>query len=222
MIFEDRTDAGRRLAAALAHLKAEAPVVLALPRGGVPVAFEVARVLDAPLDLVLVRKIGAPGFEEYGVGAVADGPEPVVALDDQAVALLQLSPEWIEQQTRRQLAEIERRRSLWMAGRPPVQVEGRTAIVIDDGIATGGTMRAALRSLRHRAPRRLVMAVPVAPPDTLARLRSEADETLCLSAPASFNAVGAFYSEFHQLDDSEVADLLERAKVFGPPASHPE
>lgn len=214
MMFMDRADAGRQLAAALLHLKGEQPVVLALPRGGVPVASEVARILQAPLDLMLVRKIGAPGHEEYGIGAVADGAQPVVWIDHEAAALVGASDAWIDRQTARELSEIERRRTLWLGGRPPVAVEQATAILVDDGIATGGTMRAALRSLRRRAPRRVVMAVPVAPPDTLADLEAEADETVCLFAPPLFHAVGMFYEDFHQLTDDEVAGLLEEAGSF--------
>lgn len=212
MMFQDRTDAGRQLAERLDYLKTQDPVVLALPRGGVPVAFEVAKALDAPLDLVLVRKIGAPGQEEYGIGAIADGPQPVVTLDHRITEMLKVPASWIGEQKHRQLAEIERRRGLWLHGRRPVTVEGRTAIVVDDGVATGGTMRAALRAVRRRNPRRLVLAVPVSSPVSLADLRSEADETVCLSTPAYFHAVGQFYADFHQLSDDEVADLLKRSR----------
>ncbi|MDA8230249.1 MAG: phosphoribosyltransferase [Magnetospirillum sp.] len=210
-MFRDRTAAGGKLAERLAHLKDADPVVLALPRGGVPVAFEVAKALDAPLDLVLVRKIGAPGYEEYGIGAISDGPDPVVVLDQAAIGFLGIPPQYIEEQKRHQLAEIERRRALWLGGREPIALAGRTAIVVDDGIATGGTMRAALGAVRKRQPRRLVMAVPVAAADSLESLRSEADEVVCLAAPSWFQAVGAFYDEFHQLADEEVADILRHA-----------
>lgn len=215
VMFRDRADAGRQLATALAHLKGKHPLVLALPRGGVPIGFEVAKYLDAPLDLMLVRKIGAPGHEEYGIGAVCDGAEPVVVLDEAAISALGVSASYVEAQKCRQLAEIERRRLLWLGGRPPAEVEGRTIILVDDGIATGGTMRAGLGAVRRRHPRHLVLAVPVAAPDSLEALRPEADETVCLLTPAWFDAVGAFYAEFHQLKDGEVADLLARAEAFG-------
>lgn len=187
-------------------------MVLALPRGGVPVGFEVAKELHAPLDLMLVRKIGAPGHEEYGVGAVCDGPEPVVVLDEGVISLLGIPPSYINAQKRRQLAEIERRRQLWLGARASAEVRGRTVILVDDGIATGGTMRAALQAVRRRQPRHLVVAVPVAAPESLERLGAEADETVCLLLPAEFNAVGTFYAEFHQLEDWEVAELLVKSE----------
>lgn len=214
-MFSDRAEAGRQLARALLHLKGKSPLVLALPRGGVPVGFEVARELDAHLDLMLVRKIGAPGHEEYGIGAVCDGPEPVVVLDEGVISLLGVPASYVDAEKTRQLAEIERRRRMWLAGRPSADIQGRTVILVDDGIATGGTMRAALQAVRRRQPRRLVLAVPVAAPETLELLRSEADETVCLLSPEWFNAVGTFYAEFHQLEDCEVSDLLARAEEFG-------
>lgn len=213
-MFMDRADAGRQLAEQLAHLKGENPLVLALPRGGVPVGFEVAKALDAPLDVLLVRKIGAPGHEEYGIGAVCDGPEPVVVLNEAAIALLAVPKSYVEAQRTRQLAEIARRRSLWLDGRPPVEIAGRTVILVDDGIATGGTMRAGLRAVRRRGPRRLVLAVPVAAPDSLEALSPEVDEIVCLGAPDWFPAVGAFYAEFHQLTDDEVAEPLRQAEAL--------
>jgi putative phosphoribosyl transferase len=212
--FRDRADAGRRLVPHLMAHSTENVVVLALPRGGVPVAFEVARALRAPLDLIFVRKIGAPGHAEYGLGAVVDGAHPQVVLDEEAVRLLDVPPSYIEQETRRQLQEIERRRQHYLAGRRPVDVEGRVAIVVDDGIATGGTVRAALKGLFLARPARLILAVPVAPADTIERLRAEADEVVCLMTPDPFHAVGQHYHDFRQTSDREVTTLLDEARLW--------
>jgi putative phosphoribosyl transferase len=210
--FADRADAGRQLARRLLPYKSANPVVLALPRGGVPVAFEVARALEAPLDLVLVRKIGAPGHLEFGLGAVVDGAHPEIVLNEEAMDQLDVPPRYIEEEAARQLQEIERRRQHYLAGRSPIDVQGRMAIVIDDGIATGGTVRAALKGLARAHPARLVLAVPVAPRDTIARLQDEADEVICLMTPEPFYAVGAHFDDFTQTTDEEVIDLLDRAR----------
>ncbi|WP_046862139.1 phosphoribosyltransferase [Microvirga massiliensis] len=212
--FADRADAGRQLARRLLPYKSANPVVLALPRGGVPVAFEVARVLEAPLDLVLVRKIGAPGHLEFGLGAVVDGAHPEIVLNEEAMDQIDVSPRYIEEEAARQLQEIERRRQHYLAGRSPIDVQGRMAIVIDDGIATGGTVRAALKGLARAHPARLVLAVPVAPRDTIARLQDEADEVICLMTPEPFYAVGAHFADFTQTTDEEVIDLLNRARLW--------
>jgi putative phosphoribosyl transferase len=211
MKFADRAEAGRLLAGKLMHLKDRQPVVLALPRGGVAVGFEIARALGAPLDIVLVRKIGVPWQPELALGAVSDGGQPETFIDDQLARALPLPARYVEEETARQLAEIERRRNAYCAGRPPVDSAGRTAIVVDDGIATGATMRVALRTVRRRAPARLVLAVPVAPPDTLADLGREADEAICLDTPPMLGAIGFYYYDFHQMSDAEVTDLLARA-----------
>ena len=216
MIFADRREAGRKLAERLLRFKEGRPVVLALPRGGVPVGFEIARALAAPLDLVLVRKLGAPGQPELAVGALALGEEAAFVTDPELLAALGVPPAELEAIKAREVREIERRRKLYLGDRKPVPVAGRTAILVDDGIATGATMRAALRATRKRNPARLVLAVPVAPPDTIARLGAEADEIVCLAKPGSFLAVGQFYRTFTQLDDREVLDLLALSRQFAP------
>jgi putative phosphoribosyl transferase len=211
MMFRDRKAAGRLLAERLKTMSLDRPVVLALPRGGVPVGFEIVTALGAPLDLVLVRKIGAPDQPELALGAVVDGSRPEIVLNEDIVRHLAVPEAWIEAAAERQLAEIERRRRLYFAGRARVPLAGRTAIVVDDGIATGATMEAALHATRRAAPAQLVLAVPVAPPDTLERLRQEVDKVVCLAAPAFFGAVGSFYEDFDQVEDETVADLLARA-----------
>ena len=210
MKFADRSEAGRRLADKLLHLKNRQPLVLALPRGGVAVGFEIAGALDAPLDIVLVRKIGAPWQPELALGAVTDGAGHETFIDRDLVANLDVSDVYIEEETARQLEEIERRRKSYCEGRPALEVAGRTAIVVDDGIATGATMRVALQAVRRRGPARVVLAVPVAPPDTLAALGEVADEAVCLETPIGFGAIGFYYRDFHQMSDSEVTDLLAR------------
>ena len=210
MVFIDRTDAGRQLAQALLRYRGRRPVVLALPRGGVPVAAEVAAALDAPLDLVLVRKIGVPAQPELAMGAVVDGGSPIVVRNDDVIQLAGVSEVEFNAIRDRELAEIERRRRLYLGSRAPAPVEGRVAIVIDDGVATGATTRAALRAIRLRRPARLVLAVPVAATDTLAALRREADEVVCLEDHRSFGAIGFYYADFRQLSDSAVKDIIAR------------
>jgi putative phosphoribosyl transferase len=211
LTFADRAEAGRMLAERLAALRLEAPLVLALPRGGVPVAAEVARALSAPLDVAFVRKIGAPYQPELAVGAVADGVEPEIVLNDELVASLGIDADFIAAQARRELASIERRRAEYAPLRARVDPAGRAVIVIDDGVATGMTMQAALRHLKRRKPARLIAAVPVASRDALEMLEREADEVVCLAAPRDFSSVGAFYRDFGQVSDEEVATLLRAA-----------
>jgi putative phosphoribosyl transferase len=211
MKFTDRADAGRRLADKLAHFRDRRPTVLALPRGGVAVGFEIARALDAPLDIVLVRKIGVPWQPELALGAVTDGAQAETFIDAALARELPLPAHYVDEETAHQLAEIERRRLIYCSGRPPLDLTGRVAIVVDDGIATGATMRVALRAVRRRGPAWLVLAVPVAPPETLAALATEADEAVCLETPRMLTAIGLYYRDFHQMRDDEVTDLLSRA-----------
>lgn len=211
--FADRRDAGEKLAQAVKVLELVNPLVLALPRGGVPVGFEVARTLGAPLDILLVRKIGAPGHEEYGIGALVDGASPQVVIDEAAARMVGADQAYIDGQVARQLEEIERRRAAYRTG-PPIPLAGRTVIVVDDGIATGGTVRAALKALAKGAVGRIVLAVPLAPRDVLPELRTLCDEVVCLSSPEPFYAVGAHYGDFTQTEDDEVIQLLAEARKW--------
>ncbi|GAB4522443.1 MAG: hypothetical protein Tsb0019_24230 [Roseibium sp.] len=210
MIFEDRIEAGRKLAAALDAYRGEDVVVLALPRGGVPLAFEVARALGAPMDLLLVRKLGVPAHPELAMGAVMDGSPPVVIRNEDVVRHAWVSGEEFNAVRDRELAEIERRRQRYLAGRPPVDVKGRIALIVDDGIATGATVKAAIAGLRKLGPEKIVIAAPVAPPDTVAELRQAADEVVILDEPVSFSAIGCFYHDFRQLSDDDVIALMSK------------
>jgi len=216
--FADRCDAGRQLAARLAYLKDEDPLILALPRGGVPVAFEVAKALGAELGLLLVRKLGAPGNPEVGIGAVVDGAEPQVVFNEDIVEQIRPTRQYLESEIERQLKEMERRRHAYLGDRPPPSTHGRTVIVVDDGVATGGTVRAALRGLAKSHPARTILAVPVAPADSLASLASECSELVCVAAPEPFHSVGAHYLDFSQTTDEEVKRLLDEAARLGQPA----
>lgn len=212
--FLDRNQAGRRLADELLVFKDKRPVVLALPRGGLPIGYEAAKALAAPLDLIFVRKIGAPNQPELALGAVADGGHPITIRNDDVIRMLGVSESYLREEVRRKLAEIDRRRALYLSSRPRVEVKERTAIVVDDGIATGATVRAALRSVRKGEPAHLVLAVPVAPPETIEDLKDEADEVVCLETPVQFFAISMFYQNFEQLSDQEVIDWLKRAEAF--------
>lgn len=217
--FADRREAGRQLARAVIGHDLPLPlVVLALPRGGVPVAVQVARALRAPLDLLLVRKIGAPWQPELAIGAVVEGEPPDVVVDDALQAAVGARRDWIERQAAEAMREIARRRAVYLAGRAPVPVRGATVVLVDDGIATGATVRAALKALRRRAPARVVLAVPVAPPETLASLRPDVDGIVCLAQPSPFEAVGCYYTRFGQVGDDEVVASLAEA---APSASSP-
>jgi putative phosphoribosyl transferase len=208
VIFADRIDAGERLAKGLAHLAGSECVVLAIPRGGVIVGEVIARELGAPLDVVVPRKIGAPGNPELAIGAVAPG---IRVLDPRMVGALGVTDRYLDREIAEQEAEIERRQRAYRGGRPPQPVEGRVAIVVDDGVATGSTAVAALRWARARGAERVVLAVPVAPPQSLERLRAEADEVVVLETPQPFLAVGEWYRDFDQTTDEQVVSALARS-----------
>lgn len=210
--FLDRHEAGRKLAQDLLRYANQRPAVFALPRGGVPIGYEIAKALKAPLDLILVRKIGVPFQPELAAGAVVDGDEPMVVLNPTVVEALRLSDAFLKEETDRKLVEIEERRHAYLSGRSRVDPRGTTAIVADDGIATGATIKAALRAIRRREPARLVLAAPVAPPETVEALRQEVDAVHCLETPEFFMAIGIFYENFHQLSDDEVVKLLAEAE----------
>lgn len=211
-IFETRTTAGQALAKRLVENNYADPVILALPRGGLPVAIEVVRALRAPMDLVMVRKIGAPGQHELAVGAVINGEDPQFVVNEHVARAFGLSRAEIQKLAEPELEEIRRRRAVYFQGLPQVSVKGCTAIVVDDGIATGATMRASLIAIRRRAPARIVLAVPVAPADTLAEMRKDVDEVICLETPDPFWAIGAHYENFSQTSDDDVIRLLQEAK----------
>ncbi len=214
--FADRAEAGRLLARELATIPLPSPVVFALPRGGVPVAAEIARSLHAPLDLLLVRKIGVPWQPELAVAAVVDGKHPEVVVDAEVQQETGVDRSYIDAEAKRQLLEIERRRRVYLAHRTPLSAMGRSAIVVDDGIATGTTMRAALTSVRRRKPAQLVLAVPVAPSEVVAALRAEVDRVVCLEQPDPFYAIGAHYVDFHQVGDEEVIAAMAAAQAEHP------
>jgi len=210
MIFANRTEAGQELALRLRkYANRDDVIVLGAPRGGVPVAFEVATALGAPLDVFVLRKLGVPGREELAFGAIASGG--VRVLDRQTVEGLRITGLDIERVTRAEEQELERRERAYRSGRPPLDVGGMTVILVDDGIATGSSIRAAIRALRQMKPARIVIAVPVAPPSTCSQLQFEADELVCLEMPEPFYGVGQFYDDFSQVSDEEVKELLDSA-----------
>jgi putative phosphoribosyl transferase len=208
--FPNRTEAGRELAEKLvSYASRDDVIVLGLPRGGVPVAFEVAQRLGAPLDVFIVRKLGVPGFEELAAGAIASGG--VRVLNEDVMRAIPHADEAIEAVTARETAELERREHEYRDGRPAPELRDRVVILVDDGLATGATMRAAVKALRQRGAARIVVAVPVGPPDTCREIEQEADETICLSTPAFFQAVGQYYEDFSQTSDDDVRELLNQA-----------
>jgi predicted phosphoribosyltransferase len=210
MPFNNRFDAGRKLAAALAKYQDQDPVVLALPRGGVPVAAEVAAALGAPLDLIIARKVGVPSQPELAMGAVVDGETPIVVRNEDVIRLSGIGEPEFKAVCDSEISEIGRRRQRYLGHRGRAVVTGRTAIVVDDGIATGATTRAALQAICQHNPKQLVLAVPVAPSDTLAGLRGEVDDLICLEQHDFFEAIGLYYADFRQVSDEEVIDILRR------------
>ncbi len=208
IVFATRAEAGRALAQRMPSYAGRDVVVLGVPRGGVPVAKEIAAALRAPLDIVVVRKLGAPGQQELGIGAVVNGDHPNAVFNQEIVDQLGVSAQYIEAEIKRQLREVKRREAEYRQGRARVPLKGKTVIVVDDGIATGSSMRAALRGVRRHEPAKVVLAVPVAPGETIESLRGEADEIVCLETPPDFFAVGQFYRDFHQVTDDEVRSML--------------
>ncbi|MBA3423997.1 MAG: phosphoribosyltransferase [Rubrobacter sp.] len=209
-IFKDRADAGRRLAGSLARYRNEGPTILALPRGGVPVGYEISRSLGAPLDVIVARKLGAPDQPELGIGAVA--PDGVRILNTAAVRAIGISKDYLDKITRKETAEMKRRLRHFRGGRPELEIRGRTAILVDDGLATGVTARAAIETLRRRNPKRVVLAVPICAAPTAAWIRNEVDDLVSLKTPPELGAIGLWYRNFDQTSDAEVVRLLEDAR----------
>src|SRR5436853_5489176 len=211
VIFQNRKDAGQQLAARLSSYAGRSDVVvLALPRGGVPVAYEVAKEVSAPLDIFLVRKLGVPGYEELAMGAIASGGTRVI--NDDVVRYLNIPGEVIDAVAMEEQRELERRERTYRDNRPPPNVRGRVVILVDDGLATGSTMRAAAAALRKQEPAQIVVAVPVSAPETCEQLRQEVDEIVCAATPEPFRGVGLWYEDFSQTTDEEVRELLKRSK----------
>lgn len=208
--FRNRADAGRRLVEAIGP-RNDDPVVLGLPRGGVPVAFELARGLQAPLDILLVRKIGAPGYPEFAIGAVVDGKNPQRVINEDTLSYCGASLDYFEREAARQLEEIERRRKTYLGNRTPIDLAGRSVILVDDGIATGASVKAGLKGLRQAGAGHVTLAIPVAPRSVIEELKKEVDEIVCLSAPEDLRAVSLHYEDFDQTSDEEVTELLARA-----------
>jgi putative phosphoribosyl transferase len=212
-MFQDRADAGKQLANALQQYRDQDVVVLALPRGGVAVAAEVASELGASLDLLIVRKVGVPYHQELAMGAVIDGSHPIVVRNDDVIYSSGLSEEEFQRQCTKELQEIERRRILYFGNNNPIDITGRTAILIDDGVATGATARAAILGLHERKPRKIILAVPVAADDTMETLRHDVDEVICLEKPATLEAISFHYGDFSQLTDEDVIAILKRSRT---------
>lgn len=211
VIFKDRVDAGEILANKLSKYAAENPLVLGLPRGGVPVAFEVAKALKAPLDVFIVRKLGVPGHEELAMGAIATGD--VRVLNESVIEYLHISKEAIATETRKEKEELKRRERVYRSGRDPVNVANRTVLLIDDGIATGSTIKAAIAALKKQKAGKIIVGVPVAPSSTIEELKKEVDDLVCISTPDLFMAISVWYDEFPQTTDEQVRELLKKAET---------
>jgi len=213
MIFKDRTAAGEKLAEALTQYKnAQDTIILALPRGGVAVGFEVARALNLPLDIVVPRKIGAPGNPEFAIGAITETGEGI--FDEQTITAYGISQNYINETVKEEKAEALRRLKTYRGSRPPLNLTGKTVVIVDDGLATGLTMRAAIKTIKNKNAKKIIVAIPVGPPDTIETIKKEADGVVCLDTPVFFGAVGAFYEEFGQTTDEEVIELLKKAEEF--------
>jgi putative phosphoribosyl transferase len=211
-MFRDRQEAGEKLGASLEPLQLQDPIVLALPRGGVPVGAEVAKILKAPLDLVIVRKVGAPGNPELAVAAIVDGDPPDVVLNREIVEAYALGDSALRVLISQERPELERRRTVYRGKGLPLSVAGKTVVIVDDGAATGTTMKVAIRALKRRSPRKIIVALPVAPPEIVDELAQEADLTICLNQPARFRALSYYYGNFPQLSDSDVLDVIALAR----------
>ncbi|MEX3007220.1 phosphoribosyltransferase [Hoeflea sp. TYP-13] len=208
--FRSREDAGHQLCDHMPDIDPLSTVVVALPRGGVPVGAVIAERFRLPLDVLLIRKIGVPGHRELALGAVSDGEKQEITVNEDVAAALRLDSDDIRELAERELPELERRRQLFMRGRPPIPLNGKTVVLADDGVATGATMRSAIRIVRQRQPEHIILALPVAPRSTLAMLRPDVDEVVCLLQPEPFISVGSYFSDFGQVDNLEVVDLLRR------------
>jgi predicted phosphoribosyltransferase len=212
--FNDRVDAGKRLVSELADFKGKDAIVLAIPRGGVIVGFEIAKALNIPLDVIIPRKVGAPDNPELAIGAMTE--DGTIIIDENLVNCLGVSEDYIKEESKRQKIEIERRLQMYRKNEPYPNLKGREVIVVDDGIATGSTMKAALVSVRNRGAKTVAVAVPVGPPSTIQELKKQADKVVCLYTPEYFQAIGQFYTDFEQITDEEVIQLLKESKHKNP------
>ena len=212
MVFKDRKQAGEQLAQKLVQYKGQDTLVLAIPRGGVVVGEEVARVLDSPLDVIVTRKIGAPGNPEFAIGAI--GPYDQIFLNQEAITRYNIPKEYLNAEIGRQGVEMERREKVYREGKPPLELKDKTVLLVDDGIATGANVKVAVKSVKCQRPKKLILAVPVGPKETIEELKKEVDELVCLATPEIFYAVGQFYQEFSQTTDEEVMEILRKSAEF--------